>query len=235
MTKLKAALAYETKKTACNLGLFVAGVAAFVGAVDLIALASGYPGMAFSGLYTWSFLFLGFATIVAFNRDWPFFLQNGLTGAQSFGVFAAMCVFSSVALALLDGVLSSAFPVAWKAQSLVMFQIDGYSAGAFFYVLMLNLAVSFSVLAGVVLRKRAGALLTALALVAIVAVLVAGAPTLAALVSGSAVPIAGLIETVAGSPYAHDVHLVQAIVLYALVAAVAAGAAWALMRRTEAR
>ena len=106
MTKLKAALAYETKKTACNLGLFVAGVAAFVGAVDLIALASGYPGMAFSGLYTWSFLFLGFATIVAFNRDWPFFLQNGLTRAQSFGVFAAMCVFSSVALALLDGVLS---------------------------------------------------------------------------------------------------------------------------------
>lgn len=73
MTKLKAALAYETKKTACNLGLFVAGVAAFVGAVDLIALASGYPGMAFSGLYAWSFLFLGFATIVAFNRDWPFF------------------------------------------------------------------------------------------------------------------------------------------------------------------
>ena len=126
MTKLKAALAYETKKTACNLGLFVAGVAAFVGAVDLIALASGYPGMAFSGLYAWSFLFLGFATIVAFNRDWPFFLQNGLTRAQSFGVFAAMCVFSSVALALLDGVLSSAFPAAWKAQSLVMFQIDGY-------------------------------------------------------------------------------------------------------------
>ena len=163
MTKLKAALAYETKKTACNLGLFVAGVAAFVGAVDLIAFASGYPGMAFSGLYAWSFLFLGFATIVAFNRDWPFFLQNGLTRAQSFGVFAAMCVFSSVALALLDGVLSSAFPAAWKAQSLVMFQIDGYSAGAFFYVLMLNLAVSFSVLAGVVLRKRAGALLKALA------------------------------------------------------------------------
>ncbi len=235
MTKLKAALAYETKKTACNLGLFVAGVAAFVGAVDLIALASGYPGMAFSGLYAWSFLFLGFATIVAFNRDWPFFLQNGLTRAQSFGVFAAMCVFSSVALALLDGVLSSAFPAAWKAQSLVMFQIDGYSAGAFFYVLMLNLAVSFSVLAGVVLRKRAGALLTALALVAIVAVLVAGAPTLAALVSGSAVPIAGLIETVAGSPYARDVHLAQAAVLYALAAAVAAGAAWAIMRRTEAR
>ena len=235
MTKLKAALAYETKKTACNLGLFVAGVAAFVGAVDLIALASGYPGMAFSGLYAWSFLFLGFATIVAFNRDWPFFLQNGLTRAQSFGVFAAMCVFSSVALALLDGVLSSAFPAAWKAQSLVMFQIDGYSAGAFFYVLMLNLAVSFSVLAGAVLRKRAGALLTALALVAIVAVLVAGAPTLAALVSGSAVPIAGLIETVAGSPYARDVHLAQAAVLYALAAAVAAGAAWAIMRRTEAR
>ena len=235
MTKLKAALGYETKKTACNLGLFVAGVAAFVGAVDLIALASGYPGMAFSGLYAWSFLFLGFATIVAFNRDWPFFLQNGLTRAQSFGVFAAMCVFSSVALALLDGVLSSAFPAAWKAQSLVMFQIDGYSAGAFFYVLMLNLAVSFSVLAGVVLRKRAGALLTALALVAIVAVLVAGAPTLAALVSGSAVPIAGLIETVAGSPYARDVHLAQAAVLYALAAAVAAGAAWAIMRRTEAR
>ena len=235
MTKLKAALAYETKKTACNLGLFVAGVAAFVGAVDLIAFASGYPGMAFSGLYAWSFLFLGFATIVAFNRDWPFFLQNGLTRAQSFGVFAAMCVFSSVALALLDGVLSSAFPAAWKAQSLVMFQIDGYSAGAFFYVLMLNLAVSFSVLAGVVLRKRAGALLTALALVAIVAVLVAGAPTLAALVSGSAVPIAGLIETVAGSPYARDVHLAQAAVLYALAAAVAAGAAWAIMRRTEAR
>ena len=235
MTKLKAALAYETKKTACNLGLFVAGVAAFVGAVDLIALASGYPGMAFSGLYAWSFLFLGFATIVAFNRDWPFFLQNGLTRAQSFGVFAAMCVFSSVALALLDGVLSSAFPAAWKAQSLVMFQIDGYSAGAFFYALMLNLAVSFSVLAGVVLRKRAGALLTALALVAIVAVLVAGAPTLAALVSGSAVPIAGLIETVAGSPYARDVHLAQAAVLYALAAAVAAGAAWAIMRRTEAR
>ena len=235
MTKLKAALAYETKKTACNLGLFVAGVAAFVGAVDLIALASGYPGMAFSGLYAWSFLFLGFATIVAFNRDWPFFLQNGLTRAQSFGVFAAMCVFSSVALALLDGFLSSAFPAAWKAQSLVMFQIDGYSAGAFFYVLMLNLAVSFSVLAGVVLRKRAGALLTALALVAIVAVLVAGAPTLAALVSGSAVPIAGLIETVAGSPYARDVHLAQAAVLYALAAAVAAGAAWAIMRRTEAR
>ena len=235
MTKLKAALAYETKKTACNLGLFVAGVAAFVGAVDLIALASGYPGMAFSGLYAWSFLVLGFATIVAFNRDWPFFLQNGLTRAQSFGVFAAMCVFSSVALALLDGVLSSAFPAAWKAQSLVMFQIDGYSAGAFFYVLMLNLAVSFSVLAGVVLRKRAGALLTALALVVIVAVLVAGAPTLAALVSGSAVPIAGLIETVAGSPYARDVHLAQAAVLYALAAAVAAGAAWAIMRRTEAR
>ena len=235
MTKLKAALAYETKKTACNLGLFVAGVAAFVGAVDLIALASGYPGMAFSGLYTWSVLVLGFATIVAFNRDWPFFLQNGLTRAQSFGVFAAMCVFSSVALALLDGVLSSAFPAAWKAQSLVMFQIDGYSAGAFFYVLMLNLAVSFSVLAGVVLRKRAGALLTALALVAIVAVLVAGAPTLAALVSGSAVPIAGLIETVAGSPYARDVHLAQAAVLYALAVAVAAGAAWAIMRRTEAR
>ena len=218
MTKLKAALAYETKKTACNLGLFVAGVAAFVGAVDLIAFASGYPGMAFSGLYAWSFLFLGFATIVAFNRDWPFFLQNGLTRAQSFGVFAAMCVFSSVALALLDGVLSSAFPAAWKAQSLVMFQIDGYSAGAFFYVLMLNLAVSFSVLAGVVLRKRAGALLTALALVAIVAV-----------------PIAGLIETVAGSPYARDVHLAQAAVLYALAVAVAAGAAWAIMRRTEAR
>ena len=235
MTKLKAALAYETKKTACNLGLFVAGVAAFVGAVDLIAFASGYPGMAFSGLYTWSVLVLGFATIVAFNRDWPFFLQNGLTRAQSFGVFAAMCVFSSVALALLDGVLSSAFPAAWKAQSLVMFQIDGYSAGAFFYVLMLNLAVSFSVLAGVVLRKRAGALLTALALVAIVAVLVAGAPTLAALVSGSAVPIAGLIETVAGSPYARDVHLAQAAVLYALAVAVAAGAAWAIMRRTEAR
>ncbi len=235
MTKLKAALAYETKKTACNLGLFVAGVAAFVGAVDLIALASGYPGMAFSGLYASSFLFLGFATIVAFNRDWPFFLQNGLTRAQSFGVFAAMCVFSSVALALLDGVLSSAFPAAWKAQSLVMFQIDGYSAGAFFYVLMLNLAVSFSVLAEVVLRKRAGALLTALALVVIVAVLVAGAPTLAALVSGSAVPIAGLIETVAGSPYARDVHLAQAAVLYALAAAVAAGAAWAIMRRTEAR
>ena len=235
MTKLKAALAYETKKTACNLGLFVAGVAAFVGAVDLIAFASGYPGMAFSGLYAWSFLFLGFATIVAFNRDWPFFLQNGLTRAQSFGVFAAMCVFSSVALALLDGVLSSAFPAAWKAQSLVMFQIDGSSAGAFFYGVVRNLAVSFSVLAGVVLRKRAGALLTALALVAIVAVLVAGAPTLAALVSGSAVPIAGLIETVAGSPYARDVHLAQAAVLYALAAAVAAGAAWAIMRRTEAR
>ena len=37
MTKLKAALAYETKKTACNLGLFAAGVAAAGLATSAIA------------------------------------------------------------------------------------------------------------------------------------------------------------------------------------------------------
>lgn len=235
MTKFQAGVRYEMKKLLRALCLFVAGMAAALGALWLISWAGWFGIVSFGNLYSFVLLFLAFWLPIAFGRDAGLFLQSGLTRRQAFAIFALVAVVESLAFAIADGALSLATPLFWRWQSPVLGPTGVYTGALFAQVLLLNLTVAFSGLAVAALQKRVGTRWTVAIALSLFTVVFAGLPALFSLFPGGTEAFAAFVLSVASSPDAPEGTDALRVIFFAVAPVVATAITWALVRRTEAR
>lgn len=232
MTKLKAGVRYEMLKLLKHMALFIAGVAWFLVAIQLIYfVVVGSGSVVFGGTYSLVFLFLIFWTAITFEKDAGFFLQSGLSRREVFATFALTIAAEALAFALLDAALSLVVPGFWVEQSLFLHDAGSYSVALFGQVFLINLAVVSCTLAVTVFRRRTSTGWTVLLLVGLLILATVWVPSLFSLAPNHIRAYGMFLGILMFSP---NVSLVLSFVLYLVVVLVTLAFTWLLLRRASA-
>lgn len=233
MTKFEAGVRYEIRKLLKHIGLFIAGVAIFLGAIQLTFFpftgVAGFGSVGSNGAGSFAFLFLIFWTAIAFGSDAGFFLQSGLTRREVFVIFVLAVATEAFVFAFLDVVLSLTLSGIRSGQPFSL-SASLYAVTVLIQAFLLNLAVAFCSLAVTVLKRRIGAGWTTVLVLGIFLLATVGLPALLSLFIGGTEAYGRFVAALMGSPYASELHTV----FYLVVALASSALTWLLLRRVNA-
>lgn len=238
--KLKAAVRYQAMELLTSALVFCGVIAALMIATYIIAATSGGVFIV-SGISALGFAFIGILAFTTFDGDLRFLLQNGLTRTQVLASCAISFLLAILLLTVMDAVCA-AFLSGWARQSL-FFGLYGMDQGAllgFLWTFLAYVAFTAVVFALAALRMRIGRkpFLAAFAITALVILL---GPAVGQSFFGSVElylssvePLLRLVSAAFGFT-SGGVRLLNPIILFVVVTALAALAASLLTRRCEVR